>query len=227
VVNGTHYTFDVYGLYNGLFVMDDRQTGSVWTHYDGRVLSGPLAGQGLRLQIQPLFHTTWGEWLSLYPETTVLDWYPEFAARYREIEPGRNGLGAQFQRSLLVWDDRLAENELVLGVSAGGADRAYVLADFGDPLAVVNDVLGDVPLVVFVQASSTYALAFEAEHDDQRLIFRVQGGRILDEMGNEWDMAGRAISGPLQGARLRPVTGFVSEWYGWAAYHPHTSIYGR
>ena len=63
-VNGVRYTFDVYGLYNGLFVMADRQTGSVWTHYDGSILTGPLAEQGIALELQPIVHTTWSNWLA-------------------------------------------------------------------------------------------------------------------------------------------------------------------
>ena len=104
--------------------MADRQTGSVWTHYDGSILNGPLAGNGLSLELQPIVHTTWAEWRAVYPETTVLDWYPEYEARYRNIEPGRSRLGPQFQATVLNWDDRLAENELVLGANIGPEYRA-------------------------------------------------------------------------------------------------------
>ena len=40
--------------------MRDCQTGSLWTHFDGSVLQGPLAGTGVALDLQPLVHTTWG-----------------------------------------------------------------------------------------------------------------------------------------------------------------------
>ena len=56
------------GLYNGLFVMRDRETGSVWTHYDGTILTGPLAGTGLRMEIEPILHLRWSDWLDRYPE---------------------------------------------------------------------------------------------------------------------------------------------------------------
>ncbi len=82
--------------------MADRQTGSVWTHYDGSILNGPLAGQGIALEMRPIVHTTWSDWIATYPDTTVLDWYPEFEARYRTIEPGRGGLGRLVQRKITV-----------------------------------------------------------------------------------------------------------------------------
>jgi len=59
VIDGTRYMFDVAGLYNGLFVMSDRLTGSVWTHYDGTILTGPLAGTGTALTIQPMLQQRW------------------------------------------------------------------------------------------------------------------------------------------------------------------------
>lgn len=226
-MNGTRYTFDVYGLYNGLFVMADRQTGSIWTHFDGTILTGPLANQAVRLEIQPIIHTTWGEWRAAYPTTTVLDWYPEFESRYREIQPGRGGLGPEFLATILNWDDRLSENELVLGVNLGSEYRAYVLAEFGEGLQVVEDVLAGSPIVVFLDPSNTFGLAFQRVLEDAELRFHVQDGQVIDESGSAWDLNGKAIGGPQAGSQLRFVTSFVTEWYGWGAYHPETTIYGR
>lgn len=227
MVNGTRYTFDVYGLYNGLFVMADRQTGSVWTHYDGSVLTGPLAGTGVRLTIEPIVHTTWEAWLAEHPDTTVLDWYEAFADRYREVEPGRAGLGPQFQRTVLNWDDRLPENELVLGVNVGDSFRAYVLTDFAPGLTVVQDELGGVPLIVVLEPEARFGMAFLATLEGEPVDLRVEQGRLVDDTGTVWSREGRAIEGPRAGATLTYVTSFVTEWYGWAAYHPETSIYGR
>ena len=206
--------------------MADRQTGSVWTHYDGSILTGPLAGQGIALELQPIVHTTWSNWLATYPDTTVLDWYPEFEARYRSIKPGRGGLGPQFLATILNWDDRLSENELVLGVNAGSEYRAYVLAGFGSGLQVIEDTVDGIPIVVFLEPGTDFGLAFEAAVDGERLYFAVEGDQIIDSEGTRWDISGRAVSGPHAGSQLRYVTSFVTEWYGWAAYHPQSSIYG-
>ena len=37
--------------------------------------------------------------------------------------------------------------------------------------------------------------------------------------------SGKAVDGPLKGASLTYVFSFISEWYGWSAYHPETAIY--
>lgn len=199
----------------------------MWTHYDGRVLTGELAEQDLHLQIEPIIHTTWADWVALYPQTTVLDWYPEFAGRYRTIEPGRGGLGPQFQRTLLNIDERLPGNELVLGASLGSAERAYVLADFGNQPTVLHDTLGEQPIVIFLDGENTFALAYSSVLDGEVLQFSMNAETIVDASGTQWDSTGRALDGPLEGSQLDFVTSFVTEWYGWAAYHPGTSIFGR
>ena len=209
--------------------MRDRQTGSVWTHYDGSILQGPLAGQGIRLEILPTYHTTWGDWRRTNPETLVLDWYPEFVDSYRwqGSEVGRAGLGPEFQRTLLNWDDRLPENELVLGVNHYGEYRAYVLSELGSGPQVVSDELAGDPIVIFANPDDIYALAFVAALDGYVLEFTVEDGVISDNNGFEWDLSGRALSGPYTGRQLPFATSFVTEWYGWSAYFPGTTIHGR
>lgn len=228
VVAGTHYTFEVAGVYNGLFVMSDRQTGSVWTHYDGTVLTGPLANGGTRMQIEPMVQTRWADWSALHPETLVLDWYPQFSNQYHTgATPGRAGLGAQFRNTLLHTDARLPENQLVLGAALGSAQRAYVLADFPAGLSVITDEFNGLPVVVFGERENNYALAFHPVVKGRLLQFRAEAETIIDSTGSQWDLNGRATAGTLAGSQLPFVTSFVSEWYGWVAYHPQTSIYGR
>ena len=70
-MDGRRLTFDVLGLLEGVFRMRDRQTGSIWTHLDGKAIAGPLEGK--RLEIFPIPQMTWGEWKADYSETLVLD----------------------------------------------------------------------------------------------------------------------------------------------------------
>ncbi len=227
VANGTRYTFDVSGLYNGVFVMRDRQTGSLWTHFDGSVLQGPLAGTDTKLELQPIVHTTWSEWLDLHPDTTVPEWDTPYTDKYRDVRPGGGSVGPQFQRSLLLTDDRLADGELVLGAGVGTDFRAYVLDDFSAGLTVVEDELGGFPIVVFVDSGDDFGLAFSAAVDGETRSFSLVDGAIVDDGGTTWDITGTAVSGPDAGAQLQFVTSFVTEWYGWVAYYPDTTIYGR
>ena len=208
--------------------MDDRQSGSVWTHYDGSVLSGPLLDTGARLAIRPIIHTTWSTWTAEHPDTLVLDWYPEFADRYHDVAPvGSSALNPTFQDTLLNIDDRLPRNELVLGVNIGSAFRAYPLADFSAGLQLVQELLNGFPVLVMLDSADTFGLAFLAQLNGQSLTFSVVDGQLVDNLGNVYNRAGLIVAGPDEGANLTFVTSFVTEWYGWSAYHPDTEIYGE
>jgi hypothetical protein len=59
-------------LYRSNKLMFDEETGSLWSALDGKPVVGPLAGGGLELTPREVVTTTWGEWRSMHPETTVL-----------------------------------------------------------------------------------------------------------------------------------------------------------
>ena len=53
-----------------------------------------------------------------------------------------------------------------------------------------------------------------------------EAGSIVDvQTGSRWSSAGLALEGELAGVQLTFVTSFLTEWYGWAAFHPDTVIY--
>jgi Protein of unknown function (DUF3179) len=45
------------------------------------------------------------------------------------------------------------------------------------------------------------------------------------QTASTWDPFGRAVAGPLTGARLAPATAMDSFWFDWAAFHPDTPIW--
>ena len=206
--------------------MADDQTGSIWTHYDGTVLKGPLAGTGAEMEIQPVVHTTWEDWLDQHPATLVPVWETGYEDNYRvNNSPGGGQLRGQFEDTLLNEDDRLPVGELVTGATLGPDSTAYVFADF-DGATAINDQLADQPVVTFIDPDTIYGLSFCAKVNGETLTFTATDDGWRSEDGSIWGDDGRAISGPHEGTRLSFVTSFVTEWYGWAAYHPDTTIYG-
>ena len=127
LIEGTRHTFYASGLYNGLFVMTDDQTGALWTHFDGTVLQGPLAGGEIELELQPIVHMPWGDWREAHPDTLVPISETGYENRYRDV-------------SLIHEDDRLGVGEFVLGVNVGPGYRAYVLASvaYDGPVAIAD-----------------------------------------------------------------------------------------
>ena len=217
-----HYTFDVLGLLDGVFQMRDRQTGSIWTHLDGKANSGPASGQ--RLDIIPAPQMTWTQWQEQHPDTVVLSDDTPYKDRYR---PARIGV---FNRSYdLFGDDRLPSNTLVVAVEVNDTFKGYPIDTLSDAGGVANDVLAGVPVMVFYDAVSQAGLAFARVVDGEVLEFYNASttGLELRDRGTDslWNLGGEAVSGPMAGKSLVYVSSFISEWYGWSAYHPETAIW--
>ena len=223
MIDGAWHTFEVLGLKNGVFTMVDRQTGSVWNHLDGWGAEGPLAGQ--RMDFVPVQQMTWGEWKSLYPDTQILDRATGFESQYREVSPSAQ-VGAVSSFS----DTRLPANSLIVGVEAWGTFSAYPFDLLAEDRGVVNDVLDGYEIVVLSDLSAQSGLAWSRVLDGVVMEFeRVTSSSFVARdttTGSTWDIRGRATGGPLEGRQLTWMTSFVTQWYGWAEYHPDTGLYG-
>ncbi len=70
-IAGKTYSFIVSGkLRRNSLIMQDRETGTLWSHVTGRALSGKLAGR--ELDTVPSVQTTWKKWAKAHPKTLVL-----------------------------------------------------------------------------------------------------------------------------------------------------------
>ena len=215
--------FRAAGLYNGVFKMVDDLTGTTWAHIDGLALAGPLAGE--QLPILPLQMTTWGDWLAAHPSTTVID--IDTGYQYSEqVRIGQDALRGTFLDTLGELDDRLPAGELVIGVLAGSKALAFPLAAQGG--APMQAEVDGVPVVILEDANGVPALAYHRALSDGRVLrFERRDGAIYDlETGTQWSASGLGRVGELAGVQLTFVTSFFTEWYGWAAFHPDTDIYG-
>lgn len=204
--------------------MWDDATGSVWSHLDGVALGGPSAGR--QLEILPLQTTTWGAWVEAHPETTVLDINTQWRGAYREPVLGSDSLTGLFLDTLGELDDRLDRGELVIGVLAGAEAVAFPIETPTEEAPMQAEV-GGIPVVILEGEDGIPSLAYHRALSDGRVLdFRREGDSIVDvQTGSVWSANGVAVSGELEGVQLTFVTSFFTEWYGWAAFHPETSIY--
>lgn len=225
-IEDTRYTFDVFGIHNDELVLIDRQTGSVWQSQDGILLNGSRESHTVSLESQISIQGTWYEWLDLHPHTMVLPQLPEYIDQYSILDITYRDPVSHFL-DIMYTDKRLPQTELVLGISSGSLYHAYVLAETGNGLTVLNDSLDGIPVVIFYDENQEIGAAYFANIGDQTLKFSVLNGRIVDNKGSTWDIDGRVIDGPQRGNELSPIASLISQWGIWSAYHPGTGIYGR
>lgn len=134
--------FGVSGLlYNSNVLMYDRRNrpASLWSQMMTASISGPAVGK--TLAALPLDLTTWHDWLSRYPHTTVLS--PKTGHRR---DYARNPYARYFRQPQLMFSVRPSNNLLplktpVLGVWTDKAARAYVVSSFGRAPREVTDTL--------------------------------------------------------------------------------------
>jgi hypothetical protein len=231
-------------LYRSALVMYDRQTESLWSHFDGLAVRGPLTGK--RLQPVPVQMLSFDRWRREYPGGRVLSRHTgedrEYGRNPYEFYDSKDTPFGSFFKG--AWDRSLRAMARVVGVSLGDTATAYpyqTLAS-GDRPAVVEDIVDGRRIVVFWEPGVASALdeptiaegrdvgtsgVFIPEAGGGELTIAVRDGRIVDrETRSTWNVAGRATRGPLAGERLEPVTHLDAFWFAWQAYYPGTLVYG-
>jgi hypothetical protein len=119
--------------------------------------------------------------------------------------------------------------EFVIGVEYHDEAVAYPFSVLNNQ-PVVNDQIGDLPVLVVFNAETGAGAVFSRQLNDGRaLTFEAQDGLTLldNETGSTWDgRSGIALDGPLAGSQLEPQKSTASFWFGWKDWFPHTRIYG-
>jgi len=246
-LDGKALKIDFYGLYNGVVVLCERETESVVLQVEGRFVTGALAGK--QLAPKPTLDTTWGKWKLLHPNTLVMSPTPEFQRWYSpkdQPEPrGYDRFPAPFFRPTVTrGDKRLPPFDKVLAVTVVQPQkkksepervirRAYPIKALQEANGVLNDKVGKVSMTVFLDTETVTANAFSSVLDGKTLLFEArkqEDGKFAfydKETESRWNIEGLAEEGTLAGKSLARIENHLSQWYGWSAYFPDTSIYGR
>ena len=223
-VDGRKLNFHLAGINNQNFIMRDEETGSWWQQASGEAILGPLQGRRLNQVVHD--ELSFSIWKSEQPGGRVLRPDKRFAAKYAPAD-WEEHVAKLPVVSRTSSDDELAPRELIVGLSMGGASKAYPMSKLERESPVI-DTLGGVPIVIVVNEKSVRA--FQRAVDDRLLEFFSRPGasplRLIDaETGSEWDFAGKCASGPLVGSQLKKIATLSDYWFDWKAYHPDTMIY--
>ncbi|WP_410764524.1 DUF3179 domain-containing protein [Haloferax sp. DFSO60] len=233
VVAGNTVYFGVSGLlWMSDLVMYDDRTNSLWSQVLATAIRGERTGD--RLSLLPATLSTWGEWKDSHPDTEVLVPPPVSGTirgrqtRRYEVNPytsyqQSSSIGIGFNDDV---DERLHPKTSVIGISVDGVARAYPLDTVSNE-SVVNDRVGDLPVVVAASADGSL-VAYVRRVDGEDIEFERDESRLVGG-GSNWDLlTGRALDGAHEGVTLaRANDRSQMFWFAWADFNPETEIYGE
>jgi hypothetical protein len=230
-IDGRRLSFEEMGIYNGVFVMRDHQTRSIWSHYTGEALDGPLKGK--RLPWIQLRRANLDRLAELHPQATSP---VRSSLRFREkpipltdrVTKKGDKLSDNFRKTLPSEMGELKLHTHGLGVAVKSKHRFYPI-DLLYGANVINDTVDGVDVVVLVQDGSATAAAYARCVDGATRSFEPAEHRgqaaLRDDQGTVWDATGTGVAGPGKGKKLTSVRSIVTDWYGWVAYFQRSDVY--
>jgi quercetin dioxygenase-like cupin family protein len=230
MLDGRHLHFEYDSMQNGNEVHKDVETGSRWQQSTGEAMSGPLKGKTLTLY--PFLMTTWKEWRTQHPNTTILKPEPGYVERVAILRPRqkqnmRSGEGPAAEGAFGK-DDRLRPREMIAGLAVGNETMAFPIAALS-AVRVVNERLGGVPVVVIHQPSADTTTAFEANAKGKTLHFQAANSEatsVVDtETRSRWNPYGLSVAGPMKGTQLKPLILIPEFWFAWSQFRPGTRLF--
>jgi len=226
VVNGKTHRFGVRGLYNGLLLLGDYETGSYWDHITGKCLHGPL--KGYTLETSPLLNMNVEQSLAQLPDVHVAISselnlmqrllasiiVPLYKSRWAFIPP------FVFKMTMGKEDERRKRMDFGLGVWAEHTHRFYPLKMLAKKSYAFIDKLDDRRILVYTDPTSnipaaiyTDATKYDCYNDELKLdngnIFR--GGKLYNAQG-----VAQAVTYPMQ---------MLTRWYGFSLTFPGCQLY--
>ena len=230
VVDGRHITFGTSGLlYRSNKLMFDHETNSLWTTFEGQPVVGPLVGSSIRLQPRGVVTTTWREWRTLHPETTVLSLETGHERDYSEGAAYREYFATdQLMFQVPGDDDRLLNKDEVLVLRLPDPDSAEL-----QPLAIAARFLA-LNRVYHTKVAGTRLVVVTSPEGANRVFdagdvdfAQALGGTevVTDETGRAWRVTEEALvlSDDPRVARPR-VPAQRAFWFGWRAQFPETVL---
>ena len=215
--------------------MYDHQTRSLWSHITGEAIQGTLKGKRLK-SLASMPQIAWKTWQFNYPETQVLSVPTRIGmqeSRSQDVYADYHASQRAGVSGMKYTDNRLPNKSLVIGVQVPAKDgttqfRAYPLTHFAET-AVINDTLGEVPLLIFHDKVSFATAVFKRNVAKDVRTFSPQDGHFVeDNTGTRWNLVtGEATSDKDKGKRLERLPAVNIYWFAWARYYPETTIYSR
>ena len=214
-VDGRPETFRLVGMDHFNAMLEDAATGSWWRQATGEAVAGPLKGK--YLPELPVVQTSLREWLKLHPNSLVMQPDSAFAEEYADMDSYDTGRG----RGKLTGTDTLSwrDKSWIVGLEVNRIAKAYDWNRLKQE-RVINDRVGDQPVVIVLAADSLSFFAFE--RPSAEAVFTLRNDTLFSAE-NAWNLLGGVLNGTAQ--PLRPIAAYQEFWHSWSTFHPYTTRY--
>lgn len=205
-IDGVAHTFGNYGaLYINAMTWYDHETESVWSQPLGTAIQGSY--KGVRLEMIPAEVVPWATWKKGHPDTWVLD--TGITKTLPPVDP--------FDKS---------KGNFFISIAIGDRAKVYWF-DLVSRQVVVNDHIGELPVVVYANPEDKAVHVYVRRLHEQVLDFQWVNGRLQDQQtGTLWDPAkGLGVEGPLRGRLLKKLPYASSYGWPWLSFYPGTEMY--
>ncbi len=212
LVDGKPEVFRLVGMdhFNAMF--EDKTTGSWWRQANGEAITGDLKGKLLpevesyQLNLRTFF--------AMYPNGTVMQLEQKFKNSYDTLGRYEKGKSkSQLTRSdSSAWQDK----SWVVGIDLDKQAKAFSWIDLKKD-RVINDKVGDVPVVVALASDDQSFVAFKRNADEQ---FILRNDSLIGTT-NRYDLLGHGADG----SSLPMVKAYQEFWHSWSTFHPYTEKY--
>lgn len=240
-IDGKTHEFGVSGLLrHSDMIMFDRETESLWQQFSGEALVGDYTGEFL--SIVPSQLISFEQFQNSYPDAEVLS--KDTGHRRNYGENPYAGYDNINQTPFLIDKDDLSDKlppmEKLVGVRHDNEQIGYPYSITADK-KVLNDNISDHPIVIFHLDGMASALddqviqksrddgatgVFSREINGEILEFIYDDGTIKDsKTQSEWNVTGKAISGPMKGEQLEKMTYGDYFAFAWMVFYPDTHIF--
>lgn len=222
-------------------IMFDRKTESLWQQFTGEAVVGEYTGK--HLDVLPSQIISYQQFKRAYPDGKILSKETGIDRPYgRNPYSGYDDVNNTPYLAGDIEDERLKPLQKVIGVRVDDRQKGYSYS-VSQKEEVINDELADKPIVVFHIEGARSALdapdisdsrrdgstgAFSRMIKEETLTFYYDGSSIKDrETDSTWNIAGKAVSGVMEGEQLDPLIFGDYFAFAWLVFWPETEIYNE
>jgi hypothetical protein len=224
------YRFGTSGLlYRSNKLMYDTTTRSLWQQYGGEPVWGELVGQGIRLKVLPVVHTTWDNWLEAHPDTKVLSLSTGFGRDYSSVEGAASAYAEYWMSAALIFpapdrDGPLKRKDCVYVVRTDEGMVVYPLELVVKKRFIEDEISGRSVVVVATEDASG-ARAYDSGGESFESI-DLSSGFIKSRDGHYWQIRDDALVS-VDGERLVRLPGHNSFWFALRNHASAFRLYGE